>query len=384
VSRFGIVKIVAISAASSLMLASPHSYGALRCELVFLNAKHFSPESIEEQIVHLANLRIHLDTSMVIGLQSATIKRLKLDYFHKELELLEYLKLYTLMDERTFKEKIRNAISRLQEGAKVEEVIKEQVRAIEQYIITPENLARKIALHKVPAGTFFPHPSTEIKIEHAFEMMDTTLTQFTWARLNYFLGERDKTLLMPSAYRRGPYSEKLKIGDMIVDMQPDLPVTNLGWSQVQSFLARLNEVSREGDSADQKMLATLLPGHREGDVYALPTKEQMSYVMTNLGADLNDALSLRMQNIDEFAWINTNSQGHPHPVATKKPRLVGGQKFYDLEGNVLQAMALDSAFRGPFTKGGSFRDGASLAQPWSMAEFQDGSARTGVRLVRIR
>lgn len=91
----------------------------------------------------------------------------------------------------------------------------------------------------------------------------------------------------------------------------DCPVEDISWSEIQQFLTRLNEL--EG-----------------ADLYRMPTSAEWEYAAragTETSWSFGDDASL----LPEYAWIASNSNSKPHPVAQKKPNLWG---FYDMHGNV--------------------------------------------------
>ena len=86
----------------------------------------------------------------------------------------------------------------------------------------------------------------------------------------------------------------------------------------------------------------------------LPTEAEWEYAaraggetLWSFGAD--EAL------IGDYAWLDQNAGGAPHPVATKKPNAWG---LYDMHGNVWEWVAGGSPPRHRLLRGGSFLDPA--------------------------
>lgn len=87
---------------------------------------------------------------------------------------------------------------------------------------------------------------------------------------------------------------------------PDNPVENVSWDDAQEFIKRLN--AREGTT-----------------MYRLPTEMEWG-----LAASASEE-----GRLDEYAWMNTNSNKTTHPVGRKKPNFHG---LYDMYGNVWEWM----------------------------------------------
>jgi formylglycine-generating enzyme required for sulfatase activity len=88
---------------------------------------------------------------------------------------------------------------------------------------------------------------------------------------------------------------------------PDLPVENVLWDEVLTFLGKLN--AKEKDAR-----------------YRLPTEAEWEYACRAGGQEPDVA-----PNLGAVAWTDVNSAGKTHPVAQKKPNAWG---LYDMRGNV--------------------------------------------------
>ena len=119
-------------------------------------------------------------------------------------------------------------------------------------------------------------------ISKAFMMMTTPLTNEAWGGV---MGE------IPSEIP-----------------EPDYPVTNVNWFQVQEFIEKLNR-------------------GLELDLYRLPTEAEWEF------ACRAGAVGPVYGPYDEIAWYDGTSGGRPHPVARKKPNQNG---LYDMLGNVFE------------------------------------------------
>ena len=91
---------------------------------------------------------------------------------------------------------------------------------------------------------------------------------------------------------------------------PNLPVDNVSWDQVQSFVRKLNEIT--------------------GRTYRLPTEAEWEYAC-RAGTETPFASGKDEAILSDYAWYIGNSWNESHPVGTRKPNLWG---LYDMHGNV--------------------------------------------------
>ncbi len=89
---------------------------------------------------------------------------------------------------------------------------------------------------------------------------------------------------------------------------PDAPVEQVGWNDVQAFLARLN--------AAQNRWTARLPTEAEWEYAARAGSNEDAY-----------------GPLDSIAWYGGNTTGSTHPVGQKRPNAFG---LYDMLGNVWQ------------------------------------------------
>ena len=92
----------------------------------------------------------------------------------------------------------------------------------------------------------------------------------------------------------------------------NLPVENVYWSDVQTFIRKLNE--------------------KTGKQYRLPTEAEWEYAARG-GNKSRDYKYSGSDSPSEVAWFNSNSGNRTHPVGTKQPNELG---IYDMSGNVLE------------------------------------------------
>ena len=92
----------------------------------------------------------------------------------------------------------------------------------------------------------------------------------------------------------------------------DLPVENVSWDDVQTFLRKLNAAT--------------------GKSYRLPTEAEWEYAAR--GGNKSQGYKYAGSNdIDLVAWYSGNSGGHTHDVGTRFPNELG---IYDMSGNVCE------------------------------------------------
>ena len=91
---------------------------------------------------------------------------------------------------------------------------------------------------------------------------------------------------------------------------PTLPVWGVPWKDALEFCNRLSE--------------------REGREYRLPTEAEWEYAC-RAGTTTVWYFGEQELELNECAWLNSNSQGAPHPVGQKRPNPWG---LYDMYGNV--------------------------------------------------
>ncbi len=243
----------------------------------------------------------------------------------------------------------------------------------------------------------------ETEITIPFAMMDIKVTQYIWSHLKIAMGERtDKEKINPSYFKTGTGSVIMIIEGIDVQMKPDHPVENVSWTEVREFIDGLNHLSSQGDWKTQDLLVQLISGHQKGDIYDLPTEAQWEFVTRDRGNankkyfDRDDEAELL-----KYGWFNVNSGDQTHAVATRQARMIDGNPFYDLEGNVSEWIK-DSwdggdklpGGKNPLSKAGIFRAircgswGDSAQNLRTGARFSDmpseRSNQNGFRLVRTR
>lgn len=221
----------------------------------------------------------------------------------------------------------------------------------EETRIETEELHRKMIFHRIEPGEFFMGEGEDkfkVRITKPFEMMSTPVTQKMWA------------LVMknnPAFFGTGPNGLSLEIDGKPIQMQPDNPIERVTWYDVQRFIIKLNELSRRGD----KSITKLIPDHKIGHVYRLPTEAEWEFVVRDRGtANGVYFFGDNPEDLLEHAWLWENSERRTQPVAGKKPLVIDGNDFFDLYGNVFE---WTSDYYGTYRKRG-VRELLQLVNGW--------------------
>ncbi len=297
-------------------------------------------KSIGMAIENLSRFRLKLETDKVQGASSLQLTALKQDYVKKEAELIKYLEDHKIMTRDQLKEKMKEIILKIQaetkDTGKQEEKKKEEQKKVVKEALDPVNLAKKMTFHDLTPGKFkMGDAQIDTKIKKPFAMMQTQFTQMMWARLKVAMGEKDLGKINPSNFKTGTDSLLVNIEGIDVQMKPDHPVEQVSYEDVQEFIVGLNKLSNSGDAKNQAVLDKLIPGHKKGDMYDLPTEAQWEFVMRDRGQankkhfDRDDEA-----DVPNHAWFSGNAGSQTHAVATKQARMIDGKPFHDLEGNV--------------------------------------------------
>ena len=139
-----------------------------------------------------------------------------------------------------------------------------------------------VAIHP---GSFVREDGAKVEITKDFQMGRTEVTQGQWY----------------AVMGNNPSSKK----------GPNLPVEQVSWDDVQSFLVELNSQSKDY-------------------TYRLPSEAEWEYAC-RAGTTNPYGIAEKDGDLDDYAWYGENSKRETQPVATKAPN---GFELYDMSGNV--------------------------------------------------
>lgn len=174
-------------------------------------------------------------------------------------------------------------------------------------------------------------PKPSFGIAYTFDLMQTHVTQWMWSIL---LDEGN-----PSHFSQGADAIIVEIGEKLVPMNPNFPVENVSWDDIQRFIMKLNELALAAEDSKNiyalKLIKILIADHKKGDRYRLPNENEWKFIATNRGKDSNLSFDVMLKH----AWLNQNSNFSTHEVASKEPLLIDNEdgsiaKIYDVFGNV--------------------------------------------------
>lgn len=119
------------------------------------------------------------------------------------------------------------------------------------------------------------------------------------------------------AYAIAKYEVTQKLWKAVMGNNPsrvqgdDLPVHNVTWEEVQTFITRLNQMT--------------------GMSYRLPTEAEWEYAARGGAAQTMSYQFSGNAELDKVGWYSENSGSQVHPVGQKQPNALG---LYDMSGNV--------------------------------------------------
>jgi formylglycine-generating enzyme required for sulfatase activity len=150
------------------------------------------------------------------------------------------------------------------------------------------------------AGRWQSEDLVDITLTKPFEMQATPVTQLQWSLV---MGEN------PSDFKTG--GQMVKINGKDIPMNPNRPVEQVSWDDVQKYIQKLNQMD---------------PHYN----YRLPTEAEWEYA-ARAGTDTPFSFGSDPNDLGAHGWYSGNSGNQTHDVASLKPNANG---LYDMHGNV--------------------------------------------------
>ena len=182
-------------------------------------------------------------------------------------------------------------------------------------IAAAENLRNDFGMNFVliPAGEFLRGTTAEDLDKVLFEMEVPDLVQIQDESPRHAVRISKDYCLAQTEVTQAQWLRvmKTKPGPVENWQRPDwetLPVVSISWNMAQQFIAKLSKIDKR-------------------HTYRLPTEAEWEYAAR---AGSNALRPMSPEQLDDYAWMRTNSGDVPHPVATKKPNAYG---LYDMLGN---------------------------------------------------
>jgi len=251
----------------------------------------------------------------------------------------------------------------------IDETHRGQVDRVDDEIKTKIQFAQ-LKFYPIAPGNFMAgSPASEDGHDNYYETLHSVTISHEFWIANFLVTQWQYTTVMgenPSVFKSVDGS-----------MQPNHPVENLCAEQENSFMHKLNELSKR----DDPLIYQIIPDHPKGGWYRKPTEEEWEYVARNRGAwkgPYPDGIT--KDNLERIAWYKKNANESTHPVGELEPILIDGKyPIYDLYGNVWERTIFG------YVRGGSwFQDPVALraAYQWGRIRYLKGENFVGFRLVR--
>ena len=165
-----------------------------------------------------------------------------------------------------------------------------------------------------------------VSITEPFEVAQCPTTQRQWA---IAMGEN------PSYFRNGPHTIKILMYDDFVNLQPDHPVENISWNDLQKFLSIINQLSQ----SNNPKIWEIFPDHKPNSFYRLPTEAERYFIVTNRGRNYSTYhFGKSVRRLKKYAHFDGKwESGSTEKVATKKSLCIDSdprKKIFDIHGLV--------------------------------------------------
>ena len=344
-------------------------------------------ERVDHAIVSLARLRISVDLALAQQAPTPQITELRHKYTEKELELVRHLERQGISRDDSIK-RIRAAIEKLQTTHAPVETdvgVEEKKKAQKEAIVLSRIDGSRIIFQTIKPGSFlFTEKNVPIEITKPFMMAATLTTRIIWMRVLETAREYERPRTLADHISADPSRFAGQLN----------PVENVSFLEVKAWLRELNFLA----SVNDPILQEIMPGHKPGDTYTLPTEAQWRFVASGQGEiKTKFYFGDDRQELDDHAWFTRNSENKTHPVALKQALIIDRQEFYDIYGNVWEwtrdwfdeKVTGGKDPRGPndgtkvVIAGGSWNTITNFIENRSGLEPNQKRSDTGFRLVRV-
>lgn len=376
----------------SLLLSISHA-SERSCQEVLISSDAIKihaalSKEMKAVITELAGLRIEIDVARLKN-KNFFIDQMEEELQKKQAQIVQAFLDLNIMSEYAFSYILSVEISRIQNEMPISSEQSQLQRDTLEYYNSFDGT--RAIFHRIEPGSFLmgdpkkPEEQVTVEITRPFEMMATVTTQLIWRTVTELaqsrFGDKYKLKVDPSRFK-GPL----------------LPVESVNYPLVQEWISALNELSKAGEPA----LENLIQGHKQGDVYMLPTQAQWEFVVRGRGLYMGTYhFGDDKAELEKYAWSKENSEGKTHPVAEKLPLEFDGKKFYDMHGNVYEWVldpyenklrggkdpqgVVDPADTRRIVRGGCWAYDASFSTSSSSLGVQPNNDlfQSGVRLVRL-
>lgn len=279
----------------------------------------FAARDINKSIQSLAGLRFKLDMGLIHGGDSIAFTALKNAYQAKEADLLKYVTENQLMTRVDFYQEIRQEIRNLSK------VDKENLKEREKFEELQGSLVdgTKARFHRIEPGSYqrgeITHTVSE-RIDKAFEMMATPVTQILWQRVADL-----------GALKYDELKYRQLVGHVSAQLGNLKPVEYLSGDFIILWIELLNKLSADGEPR----LKEIIPDYQKGQKFRLPSTREWEFVATACGT-LNKLyyFANTKAELSRYTHILEERDVGTYDVATTDPLLVGNMEFFDLLGNV--------------------------------------------------
>ena len=307
-----------------LLVVSASAPAQMACQSLFT-----AHASERQAIKELADFRLKIDLAHAGGLNTPQMTSLKKAYIQKEKNLETYFLNEKIMSPIELRAAIGREIALIQSTRVRDQITETKVREEQKTEATDMFIdGHRMIFHEIQPGKFEMYDKVAgqawvpTEITQTYEMAATVTTQIVWKKIveaahAHFPGKYDALKSDPSTFK----------GDL-------RPVETVAPPTIYLWFDALNELVLAGDPVVKEVMRD----HQTGDVYKLPTEAQWIFVASVRGTVKDEFHFGKKGSLNDYAWVDEPSESGTHPVALKKPLVIGKSQFYDIHGNVAELM----------------------------------------------